>query len=74
MTKRYEVLTHTEVDGWVNCWSLDGWIKETFASIEEAEADITEYILDCQDAVARGDMEDAPSREDFMIVEEGERP
>lgn len=71
--KRYEVLTYTLCDGWVNCWTQDDK-PAVFATREEAEAEITEFILDCQDVVARGDMDDAPDRDEFMIVEEGERP
>jgi len=71
MTRRYEVLTFTECDGWVNCWSTDCGSREEFASYSEADDAITEFILDCQGAVARGDMEDAPTREEFTIREVG---
>ncbi len=40
---RYTVLTYTLIDGWVNCWSEDGE-PLTFATIEEAEAEIEEYL------------------------------
>lgn len=31
MTPRYEVLTLTEVDGWVNCWATDCGSREEVA-------------------------------------------
>lgn len=67
-TKRWEVLTRTEFDGFVNCWQVNEE-PQTFASEEEAEAEVLRFILDCQDAVVCGDMEDAPTREDFMVCE-----
>jgi hypothetical protein len=68
MTTKYQVLTFTIFDGWVNCW-LDGGEPWVFASEAEAEAAITEHIAECQEAEARGDMEYAPTREDFRIEE-----
>jgi hypothetical protein len=68
MSKRYEVQSFTVFDGWSACWQINGepWIFESEA---EAEAEIREHIADCEDAVAKGDMPDAPTREDFRIVE-----
>jgi hypothetical protein len=72
MGKRWEVLTRTEL-GWANSWREDDK-PMTFASKEDAEEDIAEHIYLCNEAVARGDMDDAPDRDEFMIVEEGKRP
>lgn len=66
--KRWEVLTRTECDGFVNCWQ-ENEEPQTFASLVEAEAEVWRFILDCKYAVMCGDMEDAPTREDFMICE-----
>lgn len=63
MATRYEVLTHTAVDGWVNCWTLDGQ-PQTFRTEDAAQWAIDEFF----DCLAGDDM-DGYSREDYRIVE-----
>ena len=68
----WEVQTYTLCDGWVNCWSIeeDGQPAkpETFTTREAASKALREHIADCILSVHDGDMEDAPSLEDFQIV------
>ena len=44
----YQVLTRTYVDGWINCWTIDGepWV---FATIEEAQAEIDDLLQEMPD-------------------------
>ena len=44
----YQVLTRTYVDGWINCWTIDGapW---TFETREEAQAEIDDLLQDLSD-------------------------
>ena len=67
---RYAVETSFLCHQWENCWtiSIDG--KEephTFASHEEAQAEIDSHKADIEEAVRIGDME--PSDEEWRIVE-----
>ena len=41
----------------------------TFATIEEAEKEIVEHIAEYMEGVREGRFEDAPTLEDFRIVE-----
>jgi hypothetical protein len=66
MSKRWEVLTYTECGDFVNTWQEDGK-PVTFDTAEEAEQEVIYHIKACQFAVSRGDMEDAPTREHFII-------
>jgi hypothetical protein len=61
-------MTYTEFEGWVNCWSEDD-VPMTFATIEEAEKEIVEHIAEYREGVAEGRFEDAPTLENFRIVE-----
>jgi hypothetical protein len=69
MTK-YEVQEYTLFDGWVNNWqnSQDGGLTY-FNSIKDAQKALDWFIEDCEQEVREGNMQDAPSREDFRIVE-----
>ena len=44
----YQVLTRTYVDGWINCWTIDGapWVFDTVA---EAQAEIDDLLQDLSD-------------------------
>ncbi len=48
MTTRYEVLTYTICDGWINCWSEDDK-PQTFATRKEAMTELEEHIQDMLD-------------------------
>ena len=68
MTTFYEVQELTIADGWVNTWtSPDNWAY--YNNKAEAQSDLDYHLNECVDAVARGDMMDAPSRDSFRIVE-----
>jgi hypothetical protein len=67
MTPRYEVLTLIGND-WENCWSDENG-PETFPSREAAWAAVREFIKDCEESVARGDMSDAPTIDEFLVDE-----
>lgn len=66
---RYEVRQYTLCDGWVNTWSDDKG-PMTFATVEEAQAEIDEFLADIQADIDAGDREpeDGYSADEFMIA------
>jgi hypothetical protein len=67
---RYEV--HTQDLG--NCWTDSGEdgedeVPTTFATYEEAEAYLQEYLEDIREANASGEFDSTYDRYDFQIVE-----
>lgn len=48
----YEIQHHTLCQGWVNTWQLDDGSLETFATKEEAEAALQEFLADTADCEA----------------------
>jgi hypothetical protein len=57
MQIRYEVQTWTLCDGWINTWSVSdetGEAPETFATREEAQAALDEFLRDIQDEIEGG--------------------
>ena len=79
MEKRYEVQTWTLCDGWINTWSIseegadDTYteVPETFATREEAQQALDEFLSDIQEEIDAGQREpDAGyDPEDFRIAE-----
>jgi hypothetical protein len=72
VANKYEVQEYTLCDGWVNNWShtQDGSNEPTqFISREGAQAELDWFLKDCLEEVKAGNMADAPSLEDFRIVE-----
>lgn len=64
---KWVVLTYTEVDGWVNCWTVDG-VPQVFDTEDEARAELDAFLADVRAAAKRGDM-DAPYRKsDYKVV------
>ena len=57
----YEVQHHTLADGWKNTWSFDEGDgvshAETFATREEAQAALDEYLGDLQEELRAGNIE-----------------
>lgn len=53
---------------WENCWHEDDELL-TFATREEAEAELEDHLETMHDCCATGDLSDSMSREDFRIVE-----
>jgi hypothetical protein len=68
---RYEVQTYTLCDGWINCWTTSKGdeepVPETFATREDAEDALDQYLIECAEAFECGDAEDVPDIEDFRI-------
>ena len=76
MANKYEIQEFTICDGWINNWSHmdeDGTVHKTyFASAEIAEEELDWFLHDMLEAVEAGNMQDAPDREEFRIVEVSE--
>lgn len=62
MQKRFEVQTWTLCDGWINTWSISEEIgdniftdlPETFATREEAQQALDEFLSDIQSEIEAG--------------------
>lgn len=52
---RYHVLHFTVCDGWVNTWLVNDQ-PETFATCEEAQAEIDAFLVELEADVATGDL------------------
>ncbi|MAJ64469.1 MAG: hypothetical protein CL557_12710 [Alphaproteobacteria bacterium] len=74
---RYEVQHYTFCDGWVNTWRVcnaDGTDEpQTFATIEEAQAEIDEFLADIEAEIAAGERDEDQGYDasEFCIVEVG---
>jgi len=71
--KKYEVLTFTICDGWVNTWHEydddNNEIPMVFDSLKDAEVELSGYLYDYRRAYERGDIECDENPDDYMIVE-----
>jgi hypothetical protein len=69
----FEVQEFNLCGGWANNWSFEddtGNVQpSTFDSYEAARAELFEFLADCDEEVAAGNMPDAPEYTDFRIVE-----
>jgi hypothetical protein len=63
----YEVQTYTLADGWVNCWQDGDGKPVLFPTFADAEEELADYRKNCEEAVARGDMQ--PSEDELRIRE-----
>lgn len=68
MNIKYEVQEFNLCGGWINNWSDENG-PTYFESRTAAETELDYFLLDCDDEVEAGNMPDAPSIEDFRIVE-----
>ena len=72
---KYEVLTYTLCDGWINCWSDGEENKSTFDTREAAQEEIDDVIAGMKVSYAEAeppiDFDEAGEREQMAIVEEG---
>ena len=59
----FVVETYTLIDGWVNCWNVDG-DPMTFETQEEAARELFEHATDCRE----NNMDFDPA--DYRITEE----
>jgi hypothetical protein len=66
--KRYEVHEFNLCGGFANNWSDESG-PSYFETYEAAEAELNEFLADCECEVIAGNMPDSPSRDDFLIVE-----
>lgn len=69
MTTRFEVQEFCLFGGWTNTWSDSEGNPSYFDTEVEAWDELEAFLKDMQEAVLMGDMEDAPSRDDYRIVE-----
>lgn len=70
--KRYAVHTWTICDGWINTWTETIEGKEhpqTFPSIEEARAEITQHIRDSLYSYRKGYLESPYSSEEYRVFD-----
>ncbi len=68
----WEVLTRTICDGFVNTWTVSEHGQEPrpeiFATREDAEQALAEFIAESMAAAEAGDLEDAPDPADYKVV------
>ena len=70
----YEVQHYTLCDGWVNTWTIsDGnhdSVPHVFATREEAQAELDEFLRDIQSEIASGDRapDEGYDASEFRIV------
>lgn len=79
MTKRYEVQTWTLCDGWINTWSVSEEVgddtytemPETFATKEEAQQALDEFLSDIQSEIDAGQRtaDEGYNAYDFRVAE-----
>ena len=65
-SKKWEVLLEIGM-GYENVWSRDGE-PEVFDSLYEADQALEEYLRDCAQAYAAGDLRSMPDRSEFVIA------
>lgn len=70
MKPRYAVLHYTLCDGWTNTWSVNDQ-PMTFDSVEEAQAELDEFLADIQSEIDSGDRapDEGYSQDEFKIEE-----
>jgi hypothetical protein len=54
----YEVQTYTLCGGWVNIWADDVYTLVTFATREEAQAELDDFLGELAHAVQLGHLDD----------------
>lgn len=68
----WEVLTRTECEGFVNTWTVSEHGQEPrseiFATREDAEQALAEFITESVAAVDAGDLDDAPDPADYKVA------
>lgn len=66
----WEVQTLTICDGWTNTWTVDegaGEIPDTFATQEEAEAALAEFLAEMADEAACGQIAETADPDDYRV-------
>lgn len=64
----FEVQEFTLFQGWTNTWSDEHGNPSVFLTEADAQIELDGFLKDMQDAVDSGDMQDAPSRDQYRIV------
>lgn len=68
----WEVRTFTLCDGWVNTWSITEYGQaprpETFATREDAEAALADFLAESAAAAASGVIDEAEYEGDYLVV------
>jgi hypothetical protein len=65
---KFEILTSTICDGWVNTW-MSNDVPEYFDSFEDAVEDLDQFLADTDEAYFNGHLETRYLRNEFKIVE-----
>ena len=63
---KWEVQQNLIHDNWQNTFETENGLM-TFETKEEAEAELKEFLHDCNEAVNDGFLTDCPDRSDFRI-------
>ena len=66
--KRYAIETQF-INTWENCWTDGEGRPVTFATKQEAQAELRQHLADMAQAEADGDISDAMSADEFRIAE-----
>ncbi len=67
---RYHILHNTICEGWINTWTEEKngvSTPLTFATLDEAEIELDEFLLDTQKAFDDGELDSPYDREEFRI-------
>lgn len=65
----YEVQEWCLCGGWANNWTFEDGKPSYYQTRKDAELALNWFLQDCEEEVEAGNMEDAPDREEFRIVE-----
>ena len=60
---------NTCCQGWVNTWTTDDDVPETFATREEAQAALDDFLAEVKQAFDDGDISGEYEPDEFRIVE-----
>jgi len=70
--KMYVVETFTEMDGWVNTWTVDG-VPETFKTVDQALKALDSFFEDVREDYEAGYLDDPYDRADYRVKFKGDR-
>jgi len=62
----YVVQTFTEIDGWVNTWTVDD-VPETFKTVDQAIKALDSFFEDVMEDYEAGYLDDPYDRGDYRI-------
>lgn len=73
--KIFEIQTYTLCDGWVNTWTIsengETPVSETFATREEAQTELEDFLSDIEFQIASGERasDEGYDASEFRIIE-----